>query len=102
MSNDKTAKDFELDDLEKPLTEQEMKEAAGGEGERTPIVQVINGQLVIVGYIDPRATGQFGYMPPQGIKPPPAQGAPGTLTNPNMNAPQPGGIVTPVTPTRPF
>jgi len=32
MSNDKTSKDFELDDLEKPLTEQEMKETAGGEG----------------------------------------------------------------------
>jgi len=30
MSNDKTSKDFELDDLEKPLTEQEMKETIGG------------------------------------------------------------------------
>jgi len=32
MSNDKTSKDFELEDLEKPLTEQEMKETTGGVG----------------------------------------------------------------------
>ncbi|WP_409342243.1 hypothetical protein [Paenibacillus sp. MBLB4367] len=43
MSNDKTSKDFELEDLEKPLTEQEMKETTGGEGIF--------------------AAGQFGKMP---------------------------------------
>lgn len=32
MFNDKESKDFKLEDLAKPLTEQEMKETTGGAG----------------------------------------------------------------------
>ncbi|WP_171650104.1 hypothetical protein [Paenibacillus foliorum] len=32
MSNDKESKDLKLEDLEKPLTELEMKETTGGAG----------------------------------------------------------------------
>lgn len=36
MSDEQTSKDFELEDLEKPLTEKEMKETTGGEGNFGP------------------------------------------------------------------
>ncbi|BAU27987.1 hypothetical protein DFP93_10162 [Aneurinibacillus soli] len=74
MSNDKEAKDFKLDELEKPLTEQEMKETTGGAATGLvpePYVQVIDGQIKInnPGGSNNFSAGQFGYTP--NIKQPP-------------------------------
>jgi hypothetical protein len=71
MSKDKEAKDFQLDELEKPLTEQEMKETTGGAAATPPVlapglhVQVIDGLIKVsnpggsLGF----SAGQFGYVP---------------------------------------
>ncbi|BBH22522.1 hypothetical protein Back11_38670 [Paenibacillus baekrokdamisoli] len=74
MSNDKESKDFELDDLEKPLTEQEMKETTGG-GTTAPLsptlplspglyVQVLDGQIRVNNPSGSSnfSAGQFGYI----------------------------------------
>lgn len=69
MSKDKEAKDFQLDELEKPLTEQEMKESTGG---ATPpvlapglYVQVIDGLIKVSNPSGSSnfSAGQFGYVP---------------------------------------
>ncbi|MFC5530522.1 hypothetical protein [Cohnella yongneupensis] len=68
MSNDNEAKDFKLEELEKPLTEQEMKETTGGDGTALPpglYVQVLDGLIHVdnQGGASNFAAGQFGFTP---------------------------------------
>lgn len=98
MSNDKTSKDFELVELEKPLTEQEMKETTGGVGEMTlpPGAPARAPALVVLPTMSTPTpvsypSTEFGYTnEPMKIPTPPPKGTPLTvLTVPPRTTPLP-------------
>ncbi|MET3290914.1 UNVERIFIED_CONTAM: hypothetical protein ABID98_003484 [Brevibacillus sp. OAP136] len=93
MANEKTSKDFELDDLEKPLTEQEMKETTGGEKENLASeirVPVVTPPPVFTPFPTPQSGGA-GNGGGQFVQPPmPAAPAPIIIpVNPNPMQPPP-------------
>lgn len=52
MSNENESKDLKLEDLEKPLTEQELKETTGGSGAGGyggPPINPVTGKRILIG-----------------------------------------------------